>query len=217
MTIETKQTDFWSGEFGKEYTDRNTAENIIAWNENYIKLYGVSRFDMFNTFLSGLDKESKILEVGCNTAQQLSALQTLGFKNLYGIELQPYAVEKAKSITRNINVIQGSAFDIPFKDGYFDLVMTNGVLIHISPDDIANALSEIVRCSKKYIMGFEYFSKESKEVNYRGNKGFLWKMNYAQAYLDKFSSLSLVKEVQYPYIITEEKGNIDSLFLLKKQ
>jgi len=217
MAMKTKQTDFWSGEFGKEYTDRNTSENINVWNENYIKLYGVSRFDMFRTFLSGLSNESKILEVGCNTAQQLEALQTLGFKNLYGIELQQYAVEKAKSITKNINVIQGSAFDIPFKDGYFDLVMTNGVLIHISPDDISKALSEIVRCSKQYIMGFEYFSEGPKEVNYRGNKGFLWKMNYAQTYLNKFSNLSLVKEVQYPYVANEEKGNIDTMFLLRKK
>lgn len=217
MTMKTKQTDFWSGEFGKEYTDRNTSENIQVWNENYKNLYGVSRFDMFNTFISKLNKESKILEVGCNSAQQLVALQTLGFKNLYGIELQSYAVEKAKNITKDINIIQGSAFDIPFKDGYFDLVMTNGVLIHISPDDIPKALSEIVRCSKQYIMGFEYFSEESEEVNYRGNKGFLWKMNYAKTYINKFSNLSLVKEVQYPYVVEEETGNIDSMFLLKKK
>lgn len=215
--MKTKQTDFWSGEFGKEYTDRNTADSIQAFNENYKKLYGVSRFDMFNTFLSGLDKESRILEVGCNTAQQLVSLQTLGFENLYGIELQPYAVEKAKTITKDINIIQGSAFDIPFKDDFFDLVMTNGVLIHISPDDLPKALSEIVRCSKKYVMGFEYFSEESKELNYRGNNGFLWKMNYAQNYLNKFSNLSLVKEVQYPYIVGEEVGNIDSMFLLEKK
>lgn len=215
--MKTKQTDFWSGEFGKEYTDRNTLENIDVWNDNYIKLYGVSRFDMFNTFLSGLDKESKILEVGCNTAQQLVALQTLGFKTLYGIELQLYAVEKAKSITKNINVIQGSAFDIPFKDEYFDLVMTNGVLIHISPNDIPKVLSEIVRCSKKHIMGFEYFSEELKGVNYRGNKDFLWKMNYVQAYQNNFPNLSLKKEVQYPFIVEREKGNIDSMFLLQKK
>lgn len=212
----TKQEIFWETDFGKEYTDRNTSENIDLWNENYIKLYGVSRFNMFNTFLSGLNKEARILEVGCNTGQQLQAFQILGFKNLYGIELQQYAVEKGKNLTKGINIIQGSAFDIPFKDGYFDVVMTNGVLIHISPKDISRALCEIVRCSKKYILGFEYFSEASEDVNYRGNQGFLWKMNYVKAYLNNFSNLKLNKEVQYPYIIKEEAGNIDSMFLLEK-
>jgi len=60
----------------------------------------------------------------------------MGFTNLYGIELQWYAVEKAKEYTKGINIIQGSGFDIPFKDGYFDLVITNGVLIHIAPKKI---------------------------------------------------------------------------------
>ena len=41
-----------------------------------------------------------------------------------------YAVEKGKENTKGINIIQGSAFDLPYKDNYFDLVCTNGVLIH---------------------------------------------------------------------------------------
>jgi len=56
-----------------------------------------------------------------------------GINNLYGIELQQYAIEKAKALTKRINIIHGVADDIPFKDGYFDMVFTSGVLIHIHP------------------------------------------------------------------------------------
>jgi len=73
----------------------------------------------------GLENK-RILEVGCNVGNQLRMLQRMGFNNLYGIELQQYAIEKAKALTKRINIIHGVADDIPFKDGYFDMVFTSG-------------------------------------------------------------------------------------------
>ena len=213
----TEQIDFWLGKFGQEYTDRNTPENLQLWNEDYFKTFGVARFDMLHEFLSGLDKEAKILEVGCNTGLQLGGLQQMGFKNLYGVDLQQYAIEKSKSMWQGINIIQGSAFELPFKTDFFDLVFTNGVLIHIAPDDLSKALAEIVRCSAKFVMGFEYFSEESTQMNYRGNEGFLWKMNYEEVYKTNFPELKTIKEKKYPYITEAEKGKVDSMFLLEKK
>ena len=94
--------------------------------------------------------------------------------------------------------------------------MTNGVLIHISPSDLPIAMSEIVRCSKRYVMGYEYYSEQAQEVNYRGHDGFLWKMDFANVYLQQHPSLSLVKETHYPYLTTAEQGNTDTMFLLEK-
>ncbi len=126
-------------------------------------------------------------------------------------------MEVSKQTAKGINIIQGNAFDIPFKDNYFDLVMTNGVLIHISPTDLPKALKEIIRCSKQYIMGFEYFAEETTDIGYRGNKGFLWKADYAQIYQEQFKNLTLLKNIKYPYLTEQEKGNIDNLFLLEKK
>lgn len=137
----------------------------------------------------------------------------MGFKKLYGIEIQYDAVEKAKLSTKNINIIQGSAFDIPFKEEYFDLIFTSGVLIHISPYDLFLALKEIVKCTKRYIWGFEYYSDEPKEIIYRGNVGFLWKRNFANFYLQNFKKFKLIKEKKYKYVDNE---NIDQMFLIEK-
>ena len=97
------------------------------------------------------------------------SLQKLGYKNLYGIELNPHIVELARSRVSGFSIIQGDALDIPFKDGFFDVVLTSNVLIHIAPGNIRKALKEIGRCSKKYIWGFEYYAKEYTEINYRGH------------------------------------------------
>jgi pseudaminic acid biosynthesis-associated methylase len=164
-------------------------------------------------FISGLNKEYKILEVGTNSGNQLALLQKLGFKNLYGIEINEHAVELARKRLKGINVIQGSAFDIPFKDNFFDLVYTAGVLIHISKDDVNKAISEMHRCSKKYIWGFEYYSNDAKEVSYRGNTNLLWKADFSGLFRKLFPDLNLLKETKYKYL---DNDNIDAMYLLDK-
>ncbi len=130
--------------------------------------------------------------------------------------MQSHAVEKAKELTSGINIIQGSGFDIPFKDNFFDIVCTNGVLIHIAPDDLGRFMDEMYRCSKKYIWGFEYFSEDVTSVTYRGNDSFLWKADYARIFVDRFSDLKLVKKEFYPYVAEREKGIADCMYLLEK-
>lgn len=212
--MKTKQTEEWSSDFGRAYTDRGpkTPEEV---DKEYLEYFGISRSSLDKEFLGDLDRDIKILEVGCNVGSILQGLKNMGFKNLYGIELQPYAVELSKKYCENINIIQGSAFDVPFKDEYFDMVYTSGVLIHISPDDIKLALREIYRCSKRYIWGCEYFSETHSLVEqYRGKTNLLWKADFAKLYIDIFSDLKLLKEKKFKYLHTE---NVDYMYMLEKQ
>ena len=213
MNKQTVQIETWSGDFGKEYTDRNP-QTLEQLESVYKQYFGVTRSQMNQHFLGDLDRASRILEVGCNVGSQLQALQNMGFDNLYGIELQSYAVELSKQRTKHINIIQGSGFDIPYKDNYFDLVYTSGVLIHISPNDIEMIIREAYRCSRRYIWGFEYFSDTYEEVNYRGNDALLSQTNFAQLYQNLFPDLKLIKKQLYPYLGND---NVDCMFLLEKQ
>ncbi len=211
--IKTAQTEFWKGEFGQEYTDRNS-HSIEDWDAFYTKVWGKTKIEMNTSFLENMPKDIKILEVGCNTGMQLNGLQRMGFENIYGIELQQYAVEEAKKYTKNVNIICGSGFDLPFKDQYFDLVCTNGVLIHISPNDLPKIMAEMYRCSNKYIWGFEYYAEKTTDINYRGHTNYLWKADYAALFMQQFADLKLVKKEMYPYI--ENSANIDYMYLLEK-
>lgn len=209
----SKQITKWKDEFGKEYTDRN-ALTLDEMNEMYRNNFGISREDLNNLFIAKINRNIKILEVGSNIGNQLLLLQKMGFKNLYGIEINDYAVELSKQRTNNINIIQGSAFDIPFKDNYFDLVFTSGLLIHIAPPDIKIVMREIYRCVKEYIWGFEYYSDKYTEIVYRKKKNLLWKANFSKMYLDLFGDLELVKERKLKYL---NDNNVDSMFLLRKK
>jgi len=208
----TKQLKKWKNSFGKEYTDRNSF-SVAQLDNLYKKRYGLTRTKLNIDFIGKLNKKIKILEVGSNVGNQLLMLQKMGFKNLFGLEPLEYAVELSKKRLIGINIIRGSAFDIPFKDIYFDLVFSSGVLIHINPKDIRKAMKEIYRCTNKYIWGFEYFSEKYQEVNYRGEKNLLWKADFPRLYIQNFSDLKLIKIKYIKYL---QDNNIDEMFLLKK-
>lgn len=209
----THQRKTWEDEFGAEYIKRNlyTPEEL---NKFYKNRYGITKNQLNDEFLKDLPKDIKILEVGTNVGNQLNHLQSMGFTNLYGIEIQERAIEFSKQTTRGLNIIKGDALNIPFKDGFFDLVYTHGVLIHISPDNINSAISEIYRVSNKYIWGLEYFADEYTEIEYHGQMNLLWKTDFKKLYLDKFSNLKLLKEKKYKYL--EEEKLVDQVFLLEK-
>jgi len=213
MTTNTFQEETWRGDFGKEYTDRNTFTPDEV-DDLYINNYGISRTQLNSEFLDNLEF-NRILEVGCNVGNQLHVLKKNGYSDLWGIELQDYAVDVARKRTSGLNIVKGTAFDIPFKNDFFDLVFTSGVLIHISPDDIDKVLDEIYRCTNKYIWGLEYYNPQGYQmINYRGQDNLLWKTDFSKLFLDRFSDLELVQKKVIKYEVNE---NLDIMYLLKKQ
>jgi pseudaminic acid biosynthesis-associated methylase len=212
-SADTAQTRIWNADFGREYTDRNTFD-VEDLDSLYRKYFGITRTAINQDFLRTIPKDATFLEVGCNAGNQLLLLQQMEYTNLSGIELQPYALEIARSRTRNISLAQGSALSIPYGDASFDIVFTSGVLIHIAPEDLPRAMDEIHRCARTFIWGMEYYAPSVTEVNYRGHSQLLWKMDYAQKYLSRFNDLELAREQRIPYL---EGANVDNVFLLKKK
>src|ERR1700738_5655049 len=124
---ETSQAEVWKGEFGRDYTARNTFD-VPTLDDLYRKNYGLTRTQINQTFLRDVPKDPSFLEVGCNTGNQLLLLQQMGYTNLSGVELQSYALEIARSRVQNSSLQQGSALALPFADAAFDIVFTSGVL-----------------------------------------------------------------------------------------
>ena len=208
-----EQTAHWAGDFGRQYTDRN----IFSPDQldlEYRKRYGISRTQMNDLLLGELDQSSLMLEVGCNVGNQLLLLQEMGFNELYGIEVQSHAIELLRSRSRCLRVAQGTVFQIPCRSTSFDVVFTSGLLIHLSPNDILAAMRELRRCTRKYLWGFEYYSEDYSEVNYRGHQNLLWKADFAKMYLQRFADLELINEMRFKNI--DNPANVDSMFLLQK-
>lgn len=191
MADKDKQLEAWSGEFGDEYTQRNmpTEQNIQQ------------RMAFFSSIFATLPsipaqgEPKSILEVGANVGANLRAIEQL--YKMHGKVIDLHAVEPnelaRKALTsQDINMfklVEGHAGKIEAPDASYDVVFTCGVLIHISPTNLPMALAEIYRVSKKFIICAEYFSAESREIEYRGQKGLLWTRDYGDIWMKQCQGL----------------------------
>ena len=208
----------WCGEFGRAYTDRNEDETVADVDAEYEESFGVAKTTLFERFLGDLQRDARILEVGCNVGVQLEALRELGFTDLHGLDVQRGALESAKAHRDGIEVVQADGRRLPFGDDAFDLVFTVGVLIHIPPSTIDGVMDEIARCSRELIYGCEYYAPEYTEVVYRGESGVMWKTDFASRYqagreLTLVDSKRLVYAGDDPYTVNDQ---FVSSFLLRQ-
>ena len=202
----------WAGEFGRSYVVRNSI-NAKELDSLYHKNFGISRSELNEEFLSGLDRSMSVLEVGCNIGLQLVLLKNAGYRYLYGFDISSFALNL--SLARpHANLLRSSALYFPFTKDSFDMVFSSGVLIHISPKDLNRTLDEIYRCSRRYIWCYEYFAEKETEVEYRGKGGLLWKSNYIKLFTDRFSDLSIIRSKRLRYI---SHDNVDIMFMLEKR
>lgn len=144
-----KYQEKWAGGFGNDYQARNSIkkdDRNIIWGKLFksLNLAPVS-----------------FLEVGCSRGHNLYAIRSCLGCDVQGIEIN----EKAISERYISNIVKGSAYDLPFIDGQFELVFTAGVLIHLS--ETKKAMEEIKRVSSKYILSIEYYTEKPREINYR--------------------------------------------------
>jgi spore coat polysaccharide biosynthesis protein SpsF len=171
----------WGSDFGNAYIDRN-ADTAVArapfWN------------DLLNRF-----KVERALEVGCNIGANLRWLsEKIPPIEVYGVDVNERALALMRAELPRVNAIWSPARALPFRDAWFDLVFTSGVLIHQPEATLPVVMSEINRCSSKYVLCMEYFAEKTIEVSYRGQTGALFKRNYGQIYSEMFPELRLVEQ-----------------------
>ena len=129
-----------------------TLENV---NQRYVEQLGISVEGILSEFFSDIDRETEILEFGCNVGLNLEGLKNIGFKKLTGVEINENVCKLAKERNPSFNIINSSIENFKTNKKY-DLVFTSGFLIHINPKSINSILTKILSFSKKYIWGLEY-------------------------------------------------------------
>ena len=71
------------------------------------------------------------------------------------------------------NYVVGNVSHTPYKDASFDVVVSSDVYEHIPPEDRLNAVNEMLRISKNYvILGAPFYSKEVADAEIKACKYF---------------------------------------------
>src|SRR5487761_338383 len=177
------QVDFWRGEFGNSYTDRNTAapEQLQARRMLWA--------DILSHTISAPPKS--ILEIGANLGLNLRALRALTSARFLVVEPNDKARERLvkDNVVAATDVRGGTALVIDLPNGAADLVFTSGVLIHVHPDHLESSIREIHRCAGRWIVAIEYFSDKPETIPYRGHDDRLFKRDFGGFWLDTFPDL----------------------------
>lgn len=180
MNFKTEQEEFWAGDFGTEYINRNNSAQMLA-----------SNLAFFSEVFKHTGSIASIIEFGSNIGMNIRAIrQLLPNANLSAIEINKNAAEKLKEIS-NLTVYNHSILDF-VPDEQRDFVFTKGVLIHINPDFLPKVYEALYNTSNNFILVAEYYNPTPMEINYRGHTNKLFKRDFAGDLLKKYSDLKLV-------------------------
>ncbi len=178
---QTEQEEFWAGEFGNAYIERNIEDRIVAGNTA-----------LFSKALRGAGQIDSVVEFGANIGLNLRSLGHLyPDANLSGVEINAQAAAILRELIGSENVFEGSILDYePTQQS--DLVLIKGVLIHMNPDVLESVYDKLFAASGRYILVAEYYNPTPTSVRYRGHEDRLFKRDFAGEMLDRFRSLNLV-------------------------
>ena len=177
----TEQEQFWSGQFGNDYINRNKSSDLLA-----------SNIAFFARIIGQSKKIHSVCEFGANIGMNLEALRTLlPQAELQAVEINQLACEKLRTLIGKENTHNCSITDFN-SNATFDLSFTKGVLIHINPDHLQKAYEKIYESSHRYILVAEYYDPNPTDIKYRGHPNKLFKRDFAGELLDSYPDLSLI-------------------------
>jgi pseudaminic acid biosynthesis-associated methylase len=179
MNYKTEQEAFWAGEFGNSYIDRNAIENSVH-----------RRLALWTQVLRHIPRVDTMIEFGANIGINIRALRILVPQiEVSAIEINQAAVNELDQLSLE-EVHHQSILDYHGEKSY-DLSLVSGVLIHINSEYLPQVYDKLYKASSRYICLFEYYNPTPVEVVYRGERGKLFKRDFAGEMLDRFPDLEL--------------------------
>lgn len=200
---ETPQENFWAGDFGDEYIDRNNGPQLFS-----------SNLALFSRIFGNARKIQSLIELGANVGLNLKAISHLfPGVDLAAVEINEKAAQYLQS-SLDAKVYHESILNF-VPDRKYDVALVKTVMIHIDPEFLPKVYELLYRSSGRYICIVEYYNPTPVEVTYRGHSERLFKRDFAGEILDRYPDLRLV---DYGFVYHRSSFPQDDVtwFLLEK-
>ncbi len=122
-----------------EYFDEQFFQRIVDKENNlrqekYIELIGETR--------------GRVIELGCGMSYFPKMAEQIG--ESWGLDFTPKAIRSLRLQFPTVNYVVGNALETPFRDKYFDTVLSGELLEHI--EEPQKLIDEMVRIAKKQVI-----------------------------------------------------------------
>lgn len=142
---------------GHSWTNPETKDTYMKMYNEYHKLRSGNNSCHGCRYLSSLYKQYKfnsVFDAGCGTGLLVRELLNAG-KEAYGVEAASLPLEKfAPDLLSNNTVFIRPLHDTPFKDEYFDFILSTEVFEHVPLADVDRSVQELSRVAKKNAKAF---------------------------------------------------------------
>jgi ubiquinone/menaquinone biosynthesis C-methylase UbiE len=153
--------------------------------ESYLPIYGLAFYKKLGNL------EGNVLDVGCSDLGCFSDQQKASAKNLIGLDISKFVLDRAKRRNKklqNIDLAQGRAQNIPFTDNSFDNVICIETIKHTN-----NSYKEVLEELKRVLKKEGRMTLTFQHKNYAEKSGFEIKSNLAFN-LETLTSVSVFDE-----------------------
>lgn len=183
---ELEQLKFWKEQYTEEYMARNAEFDLHLGLRAWRKITQQIEEPL-----------EQILECGSNIGRNINFLNYLypmAEKSIIEVAEKPFGIVTSRY--RLQHAFNGSLTESDLPEGGFDFVFTNGVLIHIHPENILANMKRMYEYSRKYIMISEYFNRSPVMIEYRGESNKLFKSDFGKTFATHFD----VEVVDYGFL-----------------
>jgi SAM-dependent methyltransferase len=175
--------------YGKDYWDgkRRYGYGGYSYIPNLLEPIAIKIIKNFN-----LSNNSKILDVGCGKGFMLYEIKRLLPKiTVKGFDISAYAIKNAKEEVKEKLFVHKAQDKYPFKNKYFDLVISFNCLHNLKIYEIKEAVSEINRVAKKSFIVVESYKNTKQLFNLQ-----CWALT-ANAFFERSEWLWILKNFNY--------------------
>jgi SAM-dependent methyltransferase len=188
------------------------------WLEEYQRRRPLqAHYRQQETFLQGFFlgiPPVRALDFGCGFGRHLQNLSRIPGANIYGCDISDKMVAMARARSglpdaeERIQLIEPRG-RLPFDDGFFDVVFTSEVLIHIDTTDLPQVLGELWRVARSVVLHIE---NPEVDASFRENDAHdgCWRHDFRAAYSHfggaALTVLPAAVDFQTVYLISKPAG-----------
>jgi pseudaminic acid biosynthesis-associated methylase len=179
--FKTDQENFWAGDFGTEYIERNRGDQLLA-----------SNLDFFVKALRNTQNVTSCIEFGANIGMNIKAIKLLypGI-DASGIEINSEAAKQLGELIEPAKIHNKSILDYT-PDRTYDLTLIKGVMIHLNPDVLPDVYDKLVTACGRFLLVAEYYNPSPVAIPYRGHTDRLFKRDFAGEIMDRHPAMRLI-------------------------